>query len=219
MLVILLSGEYLILSGGIHMAKRVVLAGVLGGIAMFFWMSLAHVVLPLGETGVQEIGNEPAVLSSMHASLGEKSGLYLFPATGAGPNATNQEKNAAMQHYDEKLAANPSGLLVYHPPGETGMTARRLVTEFLTELLGAFLVVYLLSQTRLESFGGRLGFVTIAGVLASLGTNVSYWNWYGFPSNYTMVYMLTQVVGFVCVGLVAGALMREKAPRAVAVAA
>ena len=40
------------------MGKRVVLAGLLGGVAMFMWMSLAHVVLPIGETGVQEIANE-----------------------------------------------------------------------------------------------------------------------------------------------------------------
>jgi len=201
------------------MTKRIVLAGLLGGVAMFIWMSLAHVVLPLGETGVQEIQNEPAVLSALHAALGEKSGLYAFPATGVGPNASNQEKNAAMQRYDEKLAANPSGLLVYHPPGESGMTARRLVTEFLTELLEAFLVVFLLAQTRIESFAGRLAFVTVAGIMASLGTNVSYWNWYGFPTNYTSVYILTQIVGFMCVGAVAGAVMRKTAPKRVAAAA
>jgi hypothetical protein len=201
------------------MTKRIVMAGLLGGVAMFIWMSLAHVVLPLGETGVQEIQNEPAVLSALHAALGEKSGLYAFPATGVGPNASNQEKNAAMQRYDEKLAANPSGLLVYHPPGETGMTARRLVTEFLTELLEAFLVVFLLAQTRIESFAGRLAFVTVAGIMASLGTNVSYWNWYGFPTNYTSVYILTQIVGFMCVGAVAGAVMRKTAPKRVAAAA
>ena len=201
------------------MTKRIVLAGLLGGVAMFIWMSLAHVVLPLGETGVQEIQNEPEVLSAMHAALGEKSGLYAFPATGVGPNASNQEKNAAMQRYDEKLAANPSGLLVYHPPGETGITARRLVTEFLTELLEAILVVFLLAQTRIESFAGRLAFVTVAGIMASLGTNVSYWNWYGFPTNYTSVYILTQIVGFVCVGAVAGAVMRKTAPKRVAAAA
>ena len=164
------------------MANRVVLAGLVGGVAMFLWMSLAHVVLPLGEIGVQEIANEPPLLSALQASLGEKSGLYFFPATGAGPDATNQQNNAAMQQYDRKLAANPSGLRVYHPPGQTGMTARRLVTEFLTELLEAFLVVFLLAQTHLKSFGGRLGFATAAGILASLPTNISYWNWYGFPT-------------------------------------
>jgi hypothetical protein len=201
------------------MGKRVVLAGLLGGAAMFIWMSLAHVVLPLGEVGVQEIQNEPAVLDAMHAALGHKPGLYVFPGMGLGPDATNQQKNAAMRHYDEKLAANPSGLLVYHPPGETGMTARRLMTEFLTELLEAVLLVFLLAQTRIVSFGGRLAFVTIAGVVASLGTNVSYWNWYGFPTNYTAVYILTQIVGFVCVGVVAGAVMRKTAPQRVAAAA
>jgi hypothetical protein len=201
------------------MAKRVVLAGLLGGIAMFLWMSVAHMLLPLGETGVQEIANEPPVLSAMHAALGEKSGLYLFPGMGLGPDATNQQKNAAMQQYHQKLAANPSGILIYHPPGETGFTARRLVTEFLTEVVEALLVVLLLARTGLQSFGGRLAFVTAAGILASLGTNVSYWNWYGFPSNYTAVYILTQVVGFVCVGVVAAKVMRKTAPKAVAVAA
>ena len=46
------------------------------------------------------------------------------------------------------------------------------------------------------SFAGRVGFVTMAGVLAAIATNVSYWNWYGFPTNYTAAYMLIQVVGF-----------------------
>lgn len=201
------------------MTKRIVLAGLLGGIAMFMWMSLAHVVLPIAETGVQEIANEPAVLSAMQTALGENSGLYLFPGFGLGPNPTSQQKNAAMQQYNQKLAANPSGLLVYHPPGQTGLTARRVATEFLTELVEALLVVFLLAQTRLSTFGGRLAFVTIAGVMASLGTNVSYWNWYGFPTNYTAVYILTQIVGFVCVGAVAGALMRKTAPQRVAAAA
>ena len=40
------------------MAKRVLIAGVLGGIAMFLWSSIAHMVLPLGMTGIQEIPNE-----------------------------------------------------------------------------------------------------------------------------------------------------------------
>ena len=198
------------------MAKRTILAGLGGGITMFVWMSIAHMVLPLGETGVQEISHEQPVLSAMQAALGQKSGLYLFPGMGLGPDATNQQKNAAMQQYDQKLAANPSGLLVYHPPGETGVTVRRLLTEFLTELLEAFLVVLLLAQTSLESFAGRFVFAITAGVLASLGTNVSYWNWYGFPSSYTSVYMLTQVAGFVCMGAVAAAVMPTTTPKSVA---
>ena len=124
-----------------------------------------------------------------------------------------------MKQYEQKLAANPSGLLIYHPPGETGMTPRRLATEFLTELIEALLVVILLAQTRLRNFASRFGFVVIAGLLAALATNVSYWNWYGFPANYTASYMLTQVIGFVCTGLVAAAILRTSTPAAAVAAA
>jgi hypothetical protein len=48
-------------------------------------------------------------------------------------------------------------------------------------VLQAILVIWLLAQTRIGSFAGRVGFVLIAGILASITTNVSYWNWYGFP--------------------------------------
>jgi len=42
---------------------RVFLAGILGGIAMFVWTSIAHTVLPLGEAGIREIPNEKTVLT------------------------------------------------------------------------------------------------------------------------------------------------------------
>jgi len=92
------------------MTKRVFLAGLLGGIAMFIWTSLAHMVLPLGDAGIKEIPNEQGVLSAMHSSLGEAPGLYFFPGTGLGPDATMQQKRAAMDQYGQKLAVNPSGI-------------------------------------------------------------------------------------------------------------
>jgi hypothetical protein len=201
------------------MTKRVLLAGLLGGIAMFAWTSLAHMVLPLGGAGIKEIPNEKGVLVAMNASLGETSGFYFFPGTGLGPDATMQQKRAAMDQYGQKLAANPSGILIYHPPGAKPMTPGQLGTECLTELIEALLAVILLSQTRLTSFASRLGFVIVAGMLATIATNVSYWNWYGFPATYTAAYMTTGVVGFICVGLVAAAVMKEQVPATMAAAA
>jgi hypothetical protein len=69
-------------------------------------------------------------------------------------------------------------------------------------------VVILLAQTRLASFASKLGFVVAAGLLAALATNISYWNWYGFPLTYTAAYMTTEIVGFICVGLVAAAYLK-----------
>jgi hypothetical protein len=200
------------------MAKRILLAGVLGGIAMFFWSSLAHIVFPLGETGVGEIPNESAVLTAMHASLGDHPGLYLFPATGAPPNATRQERNAAMQQYGQKLAANPSGLLIYHPPGANALTPRQLVTEFANELLESIILGFLLAQMRLTSFGGRVGVAVLAGLMASITTNISYWNWYGFPTSYTIAYLGVEWVGFSVAGIVAALVLGKKAKLSTATA-
>jgi len=190
---------------------KILLAGILGGIVMFIWTSIAHMALPLGEAGLGEIPNESAVLSAMQSNIGEQTGLYIFPGRGLGKNATRQEKQEAMKHMGEKIATNPSGILMYHAPGRPLSLGKLLGVELGTELLEAILVVFLLAQTRIASFAGRVGFVLAAGILAAIATNVSYWNWHGFPCVYTASYMLIQIVGFLCVGIVAALVLRKTA--------
>ena len=81
-------------------------------------------------------------------------------------------------------------------------------------MLQAILVIWLLAQTRIGSFDGRVGFVLIAGILTAITTNVSYWNWYGFPGIYTASYILIEIVGFVLVGVVATLVLRRRGPAA-----
>src|SRR5882672_255147 len=146
---------------------KILLAGVLGGIVMFIWTSTAHMALRLGEAGIREIPNESAVLNAMQSNLGEQTGLYIFPGPGVGKNATREEKNEAMKHMVEKMATNPSGILMYHAPGRPFTIGKWLGIEFGTELLEAILVAFLLVQTRIVSFSGRVGFVLVAGILAA----------------------------------------------------
>ena len=191
---------------------KILLAGILGGIAMFVWTSIAHMALPLGEAGINEIPNESLVLGAMQGSMGDKTGLYIFPGLGVGKNATREEKNDAMKQMQQRIAANPSGILMYHPPGRQFAFGKSLAVEFSTEVLQAILVVWLLAQTRIGSFAGRVGFVLVAGILASITTNVSYWNWYGFPGVYTASYMLIEIVGFLFVGVIAALVLRKRNP-------
>ena len=93
---------------------KILLAGILGGIAMFIWTSVAHMFLPLGEAGIGEIPNESAVLGAMQSNIGDQTGLYIFPGPGVGKNATRQEKNEAMKQEAAKMASGPSGLLIYN---------------------------------------------------------------------------------------------------------
>ena len=191
---------------------KILLAGILGGIVMFIWTSIAHMALPLGEAAIREIPNESAALSTMQSNIGENTGLYIFPGLGVSKDASRQEKSEAMKHMSEKMAANPSGILMYHAPGRPFALGKSLGIEFGTELLESILVVFLLAQTRIGSFPGRVGFVLVAGILAAISTNVSYWNWYGFPCVYTVSYMLIQIVGFLLVGIVAALVLPKRTP-------
>ncbi len=190
---------------------KILIAGILGGIAMFIWSFVAHDLLPLGEIGMREFTDEAPVLDALKTNLGDAGGLYHFPGHKAGPNATRQEKNDAMRRAMEKAASGPSGMLIYHPTREFSF-GKLLGVEFVTELLEAILVVFLLTQTKIDTFGGRVGFVLVAGILAALATNVSYWNWYGFPCVYTASYMFIQIIGFLCVGIVAALVLGKRAP-------
>jgi hypothetical protein len=186
------------------MGKKL-LAGVLGGLTFFFWSFVAHEVLPLGKAGIKEIPNEQAVLSSMKANMPE-DGLYLVPGLGLPENAT-REQSAAMKARMHKVETGPSGLLAYHPALNFSFR-KALGIELGTNILQVLLAVILLGQTSLVSFGARWRFITIAGVLAGLSTNISYWNWYGFPGSYTLAYVCTIAMGFVFAGLVAAAIVK-----------
>ena len=191
---------------------RILIAGVLGGVAMFIWSSIAHMVLPLGEAGMKEIPDEATVTRELHRSLADKSGLYIFPGLGVGENATREQKHAAMKKAMDKVATAPSGIVMYNSARPFSF-ARYLTIEFITEVVEATLAVFLLAQTTLGSFAGRVGFITLAGVLAAIATNVPYWNWYGFPAVYTLSYMFIQIVGFVCAGIIAALVLRRTIPR------
>ena len=156
---------------------KIFLAGVLGAVAMFVWTAIAHMALPLGEAGVQNTMEDEALLAALKANVKDKDGLYTYPSMGLGPDATHAQMSEAMKTFPAKLEKNPSGFFLYHPAGSRPMTMGKFLTiEFVTELLEALLAVYLLAKTRIFTFGGRVCFVTTAGILAALATNVSYWN-------------------------------------------
>ena len=189
---------------------RIFLAGVLGAVAMFAWTAIAHMALPLGEAGVENTMKDEELLSALKTTVKDKPGLYIYPSMGLPPDATHAQQSEAMKTFPEKLEKYPSGFFIYHPAGSRPMNMGKFLTiEFITELCEALLAVWLLAQTRIVSFGGRLGFVTAAGIMAALATNVSYWNWWGFPSVYTASYIFIQVVGFFLVGVVAAIMFRR----------
>jgi len=85
-----------------------------------------------------------------------------------------------------------------------------LAREGLLNLVEGLLAAWLLAWAAPGSgYGARVEFVVVAGILATLTTNVEYWNWYEFPSSYTAGYMITQAIGYTLVGLIAATFVKS----------
>jgi len=183
---------------------RILVAGVLGGIAMFVWTSIAHVATPLGQIGFSQIPSEAPLLAAMQSAMADKPGLYFFP--WVDPNDPNAQKA-----YQEKAGANPSGLILYRPPGATdGILQAQLIEEFSKELAQTLIAAFLLSLTALGAYLARVGFVALLGVSAGISTNVSYLIWYNFPLDYTLANASIEIIGALVAGLVIAAIVRGR---------
>lgn len=176
---------------------------------MFIWNFVAHELLPIGEMGVKQMQNEDAVRSALETNLGDNGGFYYFPSGGYTPGATGEEKKAAMKKAAEQMASGAAGVLIYRPKRDFNFP-KRLGIQLVTDMILALLAVFLLAQTRISGAAGKVGFVLVAGILAAFTTNIPYENWYGFPRTYTLGQMVTQIVGFFLVGVIAALMVKPK---------
>jgi len=182
------------------MAKHVLLAGILGTLAMFVWSAIAHMALPLGEAGIRQITNEQPLLGAMQSTLSEH-GFYMFP---------NMPPGNDQAQYQQKIETGPSGMLIYFPKRDFSL-GKSLAIEFLTQLVQVLIAVYLLSLVPVGTFGGRVSFFVCLGLLAAIASNVSFWNWYGFPLTYVFANIAMIWIGYLCAGLVASMVLRRSA--------
>jgi hypothetical protein len=138
---------------------------------------------------------EAAVLDTMDKSIGDHPGLFIFPYV-----APNDPK--MMEKYGALERVHPSGMLLYRPAGKgmEGMPPSMLIKEFIKQFVEALIAAWIASMI-VGGFGLRWGVVMGIYVCTAIATNVSYWNWYGFPTDYTVAQMIVELVS----GIVAGA--------------
>jgi hypothetical protein len=187
--------------------KKILLAGGLGGAAFFLWGAVAHTVLGLGSVGMK-VMPEPAeatVLATLRGSLNQ-SGFYFFP--GIDPAMESDPK--AVEEWHGRLRQGPWGLLIFHPLGTEPMSAGQLLRQLAADVFIGLLLAWLVVRTRLGFPAGAVA-IAVIGLVAATETNFSYWNWYGFPGNYTLGQMTIVIVGYAIMGTVIALLTRSTA--------
>jgi hypothetical protein len=164
---------------------RILIAGILGGIAMYVVMSVLH-LSPIGQIGVHAMPNGETVITQLSDAAGARSGLYFAP-----------------DHMTKKptSATGPFALVAFSASAPTGLSPMQLTFEFLSELVESILAAWLLAQAGLATYGARVGFVTVIGVVGAILAEAPYWNWYSFPLDYSLANAAMQVIGFFAAGL------------------
>jgi hypothetical protein len=175
---------------------RVAVAALSGAIVIFLWQFVSHMVLPIGEMGFRAPQNESVVLQAAAGGLPD-SGVYLLPYLAPEKMADP----AATQAWTERAQRNPSLFVVVAPPNKvvTNMTPA-LIKQFVTNLLGAVLVAFVLAATA-WSFGMRVLGAFAFGIFGWLLDIVPMWTWYRFPSDYIVGNLLDQGIGWLLAGI------------------
>ena len=187
------------------MAKKIVLGGLAGSVAVFLMSMIFHMVTQLGEMGVKAFPNEDAVMSMMRLSITE-SGMYIFPG------ADMSDKSAAAQAaYAAKYKQGPTGILVLTMGGKDLQFGRLLLNQYLMNLIAALLIAWILAITaRATTYGSRVVIVFLAALAGGVIYSMPYWNWYGFPAAYTAGDVGSWVVSWTVGGFVMAAIVKEK---------
>ena len=114
------------------MVKRVILGGILGGILLFNWGYVAHMLLPLGEMGVHILPDEAAVVGPIRSTVKEP-GFYLFPGMDMSGKASESEQKA----WAEKAKQGPVGVLIVQPRAASSSCFTSYGTELGTNIVSA----------------------------------------------------------------------------------
>lgn len=184
--------------------KRILIAGILGGLVMFIWGALTHMVLPIGEMGIQSLPGEENIVPVLQREI-QQPGFYFFPGMDMSGQATAEQQQA----WEAKYAAGPVGVIVYQTVGGTPLSARRLLTELTSNILAAFILAWVLTLVGVALLRGVI-IAGLFGLFAWLSISVSYWNWFGFPSSLTAGEFLDQVIGWMLAGIVVTMIVRRK---------
>jgi len=187
---------------------KVLLAAFVGGLFVFVWGAVSHMVLPgllgLGELGTaQDRASEAALLDAMRAAF-DGPNVYLIPGVGY-----DSPDKAEVQAFEERQARGPFAFVVYQPTGQAGMMPKQLALEFLANVLAAFVAAVVLSCTRC-AYPTRVLLVVLMGVFAWLSLEASYWNWYRFPDEFALFELIDQAGGWLCGGLMIAAMVQGK---------
>ena len=182
---------------------KVVVAAIVGGLLMFAWGAVAHMVLPFSENALKPVPNEAAVIDAVRGNVTE-NGVYVVPYLNYA-----KASEAEQQAYVDKIGNGPSGFLVLRMRHDIDMMPE-LPIEALSNVLAALVAALVVGGLGIRGYGGRVGAIFAFGVVAWLSISVSQWTWYGFSTEFLISDLVDQWGGWLLAGLGMAAVLKPR---------
>lgn len=183
---------------------RLIIAAISGGIVMFMWGAISHMLLNIEGSSLKPMPNEAAVSAALKSNIAEP-GMYFLPGMDMTKTATAEEQAAWAAKYKE----GPTALLIYHPTGDDVMSPRQFGIQFgsnfATALVGTIILMF-----AAVSFSRGVIISTLVGLAAWISISIPYWNWYKFPSEFIRGELIDQIAGWFLAGLVMAFVLRKR---------
>jgi hypothetical protein len=160
--------------------KRILLAGILGGLVLFIWSAISWMVLLWHNKTLHAFKDDAFVSTVLKANV-YKSGVYLLPS-----------------NYNEA----DEYPLIFASVSLDGMRSMKvsMLISFLIQTAAALLLAYLLSKTSISAYKSKINFIMTFALAVSILTYLPLWNWWGFEINYVIVSMIDMLIGFMLAG-------------------
>ncbi|HJU64492.1 MAG TPA: hypothetical protein VJ596_02385 [Gemmatimonadaceae bacterium] len=178
--------------------RRIIVAGLLGGAAVYLWSALSWSVLPFQTGKFRDIPDEQQVAELLSARL-PAAGVYHYPAY---PTANASEAEVAA--WTQRVERGPVIPLLVFQPGGSNSAVTAYVRAFVLDVMAALIVamLLLLAVHTLPGYGQRVLFVTGIGIFAVLVSHLADWNWGLFPASYSVVMAADIIIGWTLAGVV-----------------
>jgi hypothetical protein len=194
------------------MNQRLLLAALLGGLVLFAWESVAHLMTPLGELGFKTLDNEAATLPLFMNAI-PASGLYAFPAPHYRAGMSPAEKRDAMRAAQDQYTKGPSGMILLRRHGAPAMTTAQLLIQFGADIVAMLIVSLILSQVAASGLVTRMTLILLLSLFPTLRMGLPWENWYRFPKSLIGAQFIEDFVGFALAGLIVAWMVQGRSTR------
>lgn len=179
------------------MSKNHLKCALIGGLIVFIWGLFSWMVFPWHQTCLKKFTNESDVANVIIDNAPE-AGVYILPNTFTHHEGAISQKE--MTRSMDMMEKGPFMFASVRPSGMGKMSMAPFIISLIIQIIGAFIVTWMLMQTKNLPFKKQVAFVTLFGLGVGVLGQLPDWNWWGFSYGFIFGNIVDLVIGWFLAG-------------------